>query len=366
MTGWGRGGGRLVQLIALVAVSGSIGVLAHPTPFSYVDIRVDARGVHLSLSAHVVDVAHDLGVERPEALLTGALPEPAAGDFARSLVSRLDLRANGSTMSCRPQPAVESLPETQTLRWSFSCAETEPMRTLGSSGPLFPYDPEHQTFVNLYLENALVGQATLDAGHRNASFELAASGPSRLVTFHRFLIAGIHHLLGGPDHLLFLAGLLLAGGNISRLATIVTAFTIAHSVTLSLAVLDILTPPSEVIEPLIALSIVYVGLRNLWPSKSGDWRAIGAGTFGLIHGFGFAYALREMRLPRADLAWSLFSFNAGVEIGQLAVVIVTAMLLAGVRRSGWISDRHLLVCGTLVVATAGLIWFVERVAVFWR
>ena len=238
---------------------------------------------------------------------------------------------------------------------------TAPIRAVTVDGPLFPYDPEHQTFVNVYVNGALARQATLDRANESVTLELS-NAPSRLATFHRFMVAGVHHILGGPDHLLFLAGLLLAGGTLYRLATIVTAFTLAHSVTLAVAVLGVWTPSPRVIEPLIALSIVYVGLRNLWPPKHADWRALSAGAFGLIHGFGFAYALREMGLPRGDLAWSLLSFNLGVETGQMTVVVVIALLLAGVRRSGWISNRRLVVCGSIIVAAAGFFWFIERIA----
>ncbi len=138
-----------------------------------------------------------------------------------------------------------------------------------------------------------------------------------------------------------------------RLAAIVTAFTVAHSVTLALAVFGVVSPPPALIEPLIALSIVYVGVNNLRASSGGEWRILTAGAFGLIHGFGFANALREMQLSRSDLGRSLLSFNLGVEIGQLAVVLVVASLLEALRRSRLVTTRHLVVVGSLIVAVAG-------------
>ncbi len=338
---------------------------AHPTPFSYVDIRVHGGHVTLTLSAHIVDAAHELDVQAPESLLTVPLPQPAATAFARTLLSRLRLQIDGTSVSCAVPGQPERLDQTQTLRWSIPCADTTAGRALSVDGPLFPYDPEHQTFVNVYVDDALVGQATLDRSHSRASLAIATT-PSRLATFRRFLVAGFEHILAGPDHLLFLAGLLLAGGSFKRLAAIVTAFTVAHSVTLGLSVLDVIAPPPRVIEPLIALSIVYVGLRNLRPATGRDWRVISAGSFGLIHGFGFAFVLREMQLPRRDLAWSLLSFNLGVEAGQLAVVLVAALVLAGVYRSGLITRRRLVTCGALTIAAAGSVWFVERILALWR
>jgi hypothetical protein len=161
---------------------------------------------------------------------------------------------------------------------------------------------------------------------------------------------------------LFLAGLLLAGGTIRRLAAIVTAFTVAHSVTLALSVLGVVSPSPALIEPLIAASIVFVGVRNLVaPDAHREWRTAAAGAFGLIHGFGFAYALREMQLPRAALGWSLLSFNLGVEMGQLAIVALVSLLLVGIRRTGVISSGRLVFAGSLVVTAAGTVWFVARI-----
>ena len=153
-----------------------------------------------------------------------------------------------------------------------------------------------------------------------------------LAVMKTFIPSGIHHILIGPDHILFLVGLLLLGGTWVALVRIVTAFTIGHSITLSLAALNIMTPPASIIEPAIALSIVFVGADNLVRGNGRDLRAWVALVFGLVHGFGFANVLREFGLPREALGWSLFSFNVGVEIGQLAIVLIVATLLARVRR----------------------------------
>ena len=148
-----------------------------------------------------------------------------------------------------------------------------------------------------------------------------------------FIPSGIHHILIGPDHILFLIGLLLTGGSWGTLVSIVTAFTIGHSITLSLAALNEVSPPPAIIEPAIALSIVFVGADNLVRGDGRDLRAWVAAVFGLVHGFGFANVLREFGLPREALGWSLFSFNVGVEIGQLAMVLVVASVLAAIRQT---------------------------------
>jgi hydrogenase/urease accessory protein HupE len=176
----------------------------------------------------------------------------------------------------------------------------------------------------------------------------------------RFLPAGIRHILVGPDHLLFLVGLLLLGGSVRQLAFVVTAFTLAHSLTLSLAALAVFIPPARIVEPAIALSIVYVGADNLLVRGGRDARAWIALGFGLVHGFGFASVLREMELPRRALGWSLFSFNLGVEIGQILVVLAVASALATLRARSPLAGRRLAVAGSIVVIAAGSFWFVER------
>ena len=185
-----------------------------------------------------------------------------------------------------------------------------------------------------------------------------------------FVVSGVEHILIGPDHLLFLLGLLLLGGSLWRLATIVTAFTLGHSVTLSLAALDLVRVAPALVEPAIALSIVVVGVDNLLvrqrrvaepQSATFDLRPWLAVAFGLIHGFGFAAVLREVGLPPGALGWSLAAFNVGVELGQLAVVAVAVALLAAVRRYDVVLAERCVVVGSVGVIAAGVYWFAQRV-----
>jgi hydrogenase/urease accessory protein HupE len=233
------------------------------------------------------------------------------------------------------------------------------MASMRIAGLLFPYDPNHRTFLNVYEGEALT-QAILDRSKTSFDY-FAGTRQGAFAVVRKFLPAGIHHILIGPDHLLFLIGLLLLGGTLGRLLLIVTGFTVAHSITLSLAALGLLSPPASVIEPAIALSIVYVGVDNLLVRRGRDVRPWIALAFGLIHGFGFANVLREMDLPGRALGWSLFSFNVGVEIGQLAVVVVAASALAAVRSWSVEASRRLAVAGSVAVIAAGGFWFVERV-----
>ena len=226
---------------------------------------------------------------------------------------------------------------------------------------LFPYDPEHQTFVNVYEGDALVRQEILNSGRTSVDF-FTGTRQGLLAVFKAFTASGIHHIAIGPDHILFIVGLLLLGGTLMRLLAIVTAFTLGHSVTLALATFQIVDLPPRIIEPAIALSIVYVGADNLLAGTKGrDVRAWVALLFGLVHGFGFASVLRETGLPDRALGVSLFSFNLGVEIGQAAIVVVVASALALVRRRNPPLARRIALAGSVGVMIAGAFWFFQRI-----
>lgn len=352
----GRG---LLAVLLLIVTAGA--VRAHPAPFSYFDIAVYDDRLDVSLVAHDLDLAQAVSLARPDALLDPAVAEAQGPALLRILQSRFHIESRGVALACAPQPGVEVLAERQSLRFRYAC----PSARIGEftiRAWMFPYDPTHQTFVNVREGESLVVQAILDKDHRELQHFTGSRQGTWAVVRH-FVPAGVHHILIGPDHLLFLVGLLLLGGSLRKLLLVVTAFTASHSVTLSLAALNLVTPPAFVIEPAIALSIVYVGIDNLMvrdrPAR--DMRAWIAFGFGLVHGFGFANVLREMDLPPRALGWSLFSFNVGVEIGQALVVVVVAAALAALRRRSESVGRALVLVGSIVVIAAGTFWFVERV-----
>jgi hydrogenase/urease accessory protein HupE len=206
-----------------------------------------------------------------------------------------------------------------------------------------------EAFVLVQARPTLTFSLTFRAGERSSRSSFAA-----------MVWMGIAHILTGYDHLAFVFGLLLMGGTAAALLGAISAFTVAHSITLALAVLHVVSLPPRVVEPAIALSIAYVGVENLigrGPAKR--WRI--TFPFGLVHGFGFAGALVELDLPSGRLPLALFGFNLGVEIGQLAVVAAVLPLLVWARRSDWFRRRVVpLLAGALVVA--GCVWFVWRVA----
>jgi len=173
-------------------------------------------------------------------------------------------------------------------------------------------------------------QDLLDAS-RTETLLTAAPPPSLLQVIGRYTQAGIEHIFLGYDHIAFLAAVVLWARRLWPVVKVVTAFTIAHSITLSLAALDIVRIPSSIIEPTIAASIVYVAAENFL-SRDIDKRWRDTFGFGLIHGFGFASALQEFGLPRSALIPALASFNLGVEIGQIAIVSLVVPALLGMDR----------------------------------
>jgi hypothetical protein len=177
----------------------------------------------------------------------------------------------------------------------------------------------------------------------------------------RYLVLGFWHIVPeGLDHVLFVLGLFLLSARLRSLLWQVSAFTAAHTVTLALATYGVVTLPSRIVEPLIALSIAYVAVENVFTEELKPWRVWVVFAFGLLHGLGFAGVLGELGLPRGELAAALLAFNAGVELGQLAVILLALLALGAFRhRAGY--RRRVVVPASLAIAAVGLYWAVERI-----
>lgn len=347
---------RLLAVAVLLAIASP--AAAHPVPFSYLDLRMQAGGIDGTLVVHVFDAGHDLNISPADRLLDPSVAANISDRFVELIAPRFRVIADGRALT--PEwSRLEAVADRQSVRIRFHYQLSAAPGTVTVAATMFPYDPVHQTFVNIY-EGTAITQAILDHGKNDFEY-FPGSRQGVVAVIKKFVPAGIHHILIGPDHLLFLFGLLLLGGTISQLALVVSAFTVAHSITLSLAALSLVSPPSRIVEPAIALSIVYVGADNLLVRDGRDVRVWIAFAFGFIHGFGFASVLREMDLPTRALGWSLFSFNVGVEIGQLLVVVTVASILAALRSKSEAVGRRLAFAGSVVVVAAGAFWFVQRV-----
>jgi HupE / UreJ protein len=198
-------------------------------------------------------------------------------------------------------------------------------------------------------------EAILNAAH--PSVETILGEKAFLETTWDFVKLGVEHIFTGYDHLAFLAGLLIMTTTLRALLKVVTSFTAAHSVTLALATFGLVSLPGRLIESLIALSIGYIAIENL-TGKTLVHRWKITFLFGLIHGFGFSNVLKEMALSRRTLAIGLFSFNGGVELGQLGFVCVVFPIVLYLSASRW--KPHFLFTSSAAIAALGFFWFIQR------
>ncbi len=346
----------LVLMVALAAAPAH----AHPAPFSYLDVHVESASLSGRLVLHTIDVAHELRLPDPAVLADPTTVLAHLDAIVTLMTTRVAIEIDGAPVTWTID-AVRPAAEQDAIVITWRCATTGPPAHLGIGAALFPYDPLHQTFVTVSEQGAVRWQEVLSRDRLRSEY-FTGTRQGRLAVAQRFVASGIHHIAIGPDHILFILALLLPGGSVGRLLGIVTAFTVGHSVTLALATLSILDPPSHIVEPLIALSIVFVGADNLLVGRGArDVRVWAALAFGLIHGFGFAGVLRDTGLPSEALAVSLFAFNVGVEIGQAVIVVVAATILDQLRRRQARAAQVVVTVGSWVVVLAGVWWFCERV-----
>ena len=312
----------------------AIPAAAHVIQVTGVTIRLDPTSTTVSITAH--------------------LPLLANSDPAIAIPYRLHLRLDDALF----HPTAATLtrdPAGDTVTW-----EAREDRAAGSiklEAPIFPDVPGDTTVVLVYRNGQLIDRSALTPQHPTAVL-----GENTTAVVRRFIEMGIAHILSGPDHILFVIGLILAGGNFRRLLAIVSAFTLAHSITLSLTALGVASLSPRIVEPMIAFSILVVGIENLLSAKPRFRLRMGmAFGFGFFHGFGFAGALTEAGLPRQATAWSLGAFNIGVEIGQGLIVALAAPALAWLERHTPHLRVRVVRYAALAIALAGAIWFVERV-----
>ena len=237
----------------------------------------------------------------------------------------------------------------------------------GSVAFTWHYAPEYgESALRLAMpDGAIVRADWLMAGQASAPFQLDPKlVPVRTTAdvFRDYTVLGFTHILPkGLDHILFVLGIFLLSVHWRPLLYQVTAFTVAHSMTLALSLYGVISLPASVVEPLIALSIVYVAVENMVVNELKPWRVWVVFGFGLLHGLGFAGVLTELGLPAGEFLPALIAFNVGVELGQLAVIVL-AFLAVGLwfRQRSWYRAR-IVIPGSLLIAATGAYWTVERV-----
>jgi hydrogenase/urease accessory protein HupE len=268
----------------------------------------------------------------------------------------LEIRADGQTIAPDTR---ERLVEDSDIRFKFTYSLPQ-AATLTVRSVAFDRLPSaHRQYLTIRDDaNRLVLEQVLDVQAGEIEIPRSASHPQH--TCGAFLAVGIVHILTGYDHLLFLGGLLLVGGRLRSVAKIITSFTVAHSITLGAATFDLVRLSSRLVEPLIAATIVFVGIENLVRRGEVDRRWVLTFVFGLVHGLGFASALKELGIGAgAEAAVPLLSFNLGVEVGQLAVAIVVLPAIWRLSARPLFAKRFVPAC-SVAVALVGTYWLVER------
>lgn len=354
---------RAVKRVLLVAacvflLAGTAG--AHDQPFSHARLDLKPTGTQVEVQLHPFDAAMLIGLGVADSTTGEIAVQRHARAIAEALAPRLHLADGRKAIA---------------LIWDQSRWDSERRRVvvryhadwqrmpgqIHFEAHVVPEDPQHETFLDVHQNDRVIRQAVLTKDRPATDFYTTGAAGA-LAVIATFVAAGMHHIFIGPDHILFLIGLLLLGGRLSRLFTVVTGFTIGHSITLALATLGIVNPPARIVEPLIALSIVWVGIGNLRTKEGGgDWRIFAALGFGLVHGFGFASVLREFGLPKEALGWSLLSFNLGVEAGQACIVALAAPLLLLLRKTAPQAAPRWVAAASWAVIAAGGYWFFQRV-----
>jgi hypothetical protein len=367
-------------LILIVLVLNAAVVLAHDPGLSALDVNVTGTTISATLSVSAADVAF-LGsdLEFPP-----RLPENSRSDPREARNSRSDPRVpapgDGATRLrdiVRDAVRLTVDGEPLMLEWQHLDSDRGGIRIRFEYAPVRPDRsvrhivvtsdmPEqlsrgHRELVTVTADGRIVGESVLDAEIRTLAVAVSEPPPSRARQAWSFVTIGVHHILAGHDHLMFLAGLILAAVSVRALLIALTAFTVAHSVSLAVVVLAGVHAPPSIVEPVIAASIAWIGMENLLGRSGGArwWLVFG---FGLVHGFGFAGALTGLGFgsSASDVAVALLSFNAGVEAGQLAAAGVMLPLVWMIRSRPALHARLQPVC-SVIVAAAGIAWLVQRI-----
>jgi hypothetical protein len=340
----------LVIGFMLVAAAASPALAHTGGSNGYASIAVDRGAVRYSLTLWPATLPYPVAQQIQQARAGDAASRSRILGFIRDKVT---LVAQGRRCEAGPGsvPTIAAQAESLTLVVEFTCDGD--VRDLLIRDDLF--DVLGADYHTLARIDALGHTTQFAFAPDSREVRVALAGGRGAASF---ALLGVEHILGGWDHLLFLLGLLLRGGGWVSLAKIITAFTLAHSVTLVLAVLNVMALPDRLVEAVIALSIAFVAAENLVLTPVVSRRWLVSFCFGLVHGFGFSSALRDVGLPTHGLLLALFGFNAGVEIGQALVVTVALPLLVLVRRTPW--ERRVIWGSSLAILLVGVVVFVER------
>jgi hypothetical protein len=368
---------RLLLLLAVLAAHA--GTWAHKPSDSYLTMRADGDKSEIAVRWDIAlrDLDYVLGLDRDgNGDLTWGEVRTRGDDIAKYAIDHLQITAGEKACELQGSAPMQldhhSDGTYAVLGLTAKCASFAQGLKVHYS-LLFDVDPTHRGLVQWIAPGGLASQPLVFSGD-SAEQALQLEAPSAWKTLKQYVVEGVWHIWMGYDHILFLLSLLLPAvlmrigkvwepapslkGSLLEVLKVVTAFTLAHSITLSLAVLGFVSLPSRFVESTIAASIIFAALNNLRGSIE-KRRWVMAFTFGLIHGFGFASALADLGLPQGALALALVGFNLGVEAGQMA--IVTAFVpIAFALRGTVFYRRYFMPVGSVIIAIVALYWFLQR------
>ncbi len=349
-----------LALVAMLIVSSTRALHAHDPGLSSAEIDVRASATTVVITYNERDIANMIG-ESPEAVRSGN---------AQALKKLEETAGRSAVLSAAGQPLsptnVVARPEGENnVEFRFEFATPAPAEFVFESTLLPELSFGHrQAFAARDAAGTEIARAILSGREKTVSIsagstQSASEGGSR---FREFFMLGIHHIITGYDHLLFLFGLLIVCRTARAGIVLITCFTVAHSITLVLSTFGLVDLPGLFVEATIAASILYVGIENLLRKEGGlSWRWVLTFAFGLIHGLGFAGVLHDMGIAKTGSAavLPLFAFNLGVEAGQLAIAAIVLPILWKLRDNRTFLRVGVPACSVLVAA-AGAYWLIER------
>jgi hydrogenase/urease accessory protein HupE len=362
----GRGGiSSLSFTILWLGITGTL--LAHDPGLSTANVRLQRDRLEALLVFSVRDVAALVDLDKDDKGQASSLESERGETGLREIAAEaMEVRIND-----QPAPVSEGRCRFDgsgnlSVYLSWSARPFSKFEFRSKWLPLLPSG--HRQFFSFQdLKRGILIEKLLSAKSGSVTIEpdAALTRPTRAATgnsFADFLLLGVKHILTGYDHLLFLFSLLIVSRNIVSPLKIVTCFTVAHSITLALATLGVVRIPGRLVEPMIAASIVYVGVENLARGDTPKGRSLLTFAFGLVHGFGFASVLRELGVDSSGsgIVVPLFSFNLGVELGQILVAAALLPLIWKIGKRPILTRHWVPACSTLVTL-AGSYWLVQRI-----
>ncbi|MGE3440984.1 MAG: HupE/UreJ family protein, partial [Blastocatellales bacterium] len=337
--------GPAICLLLVLIILAAATAFAHDPGLSAADLTLDGD----KLTARLTFSRDEIAMIAP---MEASLESLAKESFAISVDGK----------DAAPTAVAVNLGESNAIHFDLKFVAPEASKIILRSLLIGKLARGHRQLLSLRdADGKVLEQRMLDAASNSIECDPAslAASQSRPQSFWAFLLLGVEHILLGFDHLAFLLALLIAGGTLREAAKVITSFTVAHSITLALATLDVVNIPASVVEPLIAASIIYVGLENIFRREI-KRRWVLTFAFGLVHGFGFASALGELGIGTSvEAVAPLLAFNLGVEAGQIAIAALALPLIWKLRQQPGFVIRYVPACSVLI-AVAGGYWLIER------